>query len=490
MQRFGRYVLVERIASGGMAEVWRGALIGAAGFTRPLAIKRVREDSDADADLMRMLVDEARIASTLSHPNVVAVHDLGEIDGVFFMAMEYVSGRHLGQLIGQALRAGQPIPRALALYVAREALLGLAHAHTRMGSDGRPLGIVHRDVSPQNIMVGFDGSVRVADFGIAKAERRMTQTEAGVLKGKYAYMAPEQARAEDVDARADLYAMGVVLWEMLAGQRMYSGAMETLEVLKRVAGGLRPKLEGVVPDLPPPLVELAEKSLAFSREDRFQTAEAFATALTMELGRLAPAFGASNVSAMMRALFGAAVDEEQKKLAELDSLARTWSESQLPQWTAQGARMAGVTPVDAQDVAAVTALQSPARSPTPAPASPTGGAVRMVGAGAAVMVLAAAVTYAVMRPAPVVAPVSAGAPPKVVAAPGAVAVTQVVVETVPAGAKVTVDGVPQGTAPLTLKLQRGKAVFVEATHATRKAAGRVITPSGERIMVLLDLPER
>ncbi|MEW5847839.1 MAG: protein kinase [Myxococcota bacterium] len=322
VEHFGRYVLTDRVASGGMAEIFRGAVKGAQGFRRPLAIKRIRPEWSADEDFIRMLVDEAKIASTLHHPNVVQVTDLGVIGNQYFIAMEYVEGKHLGAVIGAATRGGTKVPVPFALHAVRDALQGLGHAHGKKDSAGKSLGIVHRDISPQNILVGFDGSVRVADFGIAKALGRATHTDAGIRKGKYPYMSPEQARGDDVDHRTDLYAMGVVLWEALAGHRLYPVNLDEVQVLAQVSRGVRRSLKEVAPEVAPELVDVVERALALLPEDRFQSAEEFAHALSHLLGALAPGYAVGELAAYMTATFAAEAEHERRKCAELESTAR------------------------------------------------------------------------------------------------------------------------------------------------------------------------
>ena len=215
---FGSYELLDRIAEGGMAEVWRARSRGVAGFEKTVVIKRVLPSLMAKPGFADLLVREAKIAARLSHPRIVQIFDLGEENGSYFIAMEYVNGRDLGQAMayrGGARNEGLSLP--LRVWIVAEAAGALDHAHRRRGDEGRPLAIVHRDVSPQNILLGYEGEVKVADFGIARAD------EAGlgrgedpkILRGKYAYMSPEQARGEPLDRRSDIFSLGIVLYELL-----------------------------------------------------------------------------------------------------------------------------------------------------------------------------------------------------------------------------------------------------------------------------------
>ena len=221
MRTFGRYRLVELLASGGMADVWRAEVSGAAGVVREVALKLVRGEHEASSDFVKMFVEEARLASRLTHANIVQVHDFDEVGGRYYIAMELVRGHHLGRVVERARERGLPLGLPRAVNIVAEVAKGLAHAH-RASEGGRPLGIVHRDVSPHNVLVSFEGEVKLADFGIARAAGQVGLTEPGTVKGKLAYMPPEQALGGAVDARADLYALGVVLWELCAGRRLFA----------------------------------------------------------------------------------------------------------------------------------------------------------------------------------------------------------------------------------------------------------------------------
>jgi len=217
--RFGEYVLLERVAVGGMAEVFRARLAREGGVQRQVCIKRVHPKHSADASFSAMFIDEARIGVTLSHGNIVPIFDFGCVDGLYYLAMEYVEGRDLAQIAGRARIADKSWPTDVAILVTLEILEGLDYAHERADESGRPLQIVHRDVSPANVLVSKRGEVKILDFGIARAESRELETRTGVVKGTPGYMAPEQAAGRRPDRRADVYATGVVLWELLQGRR-------------------------------------------------------------------------------------------------------------------------------------------------------------------------------------------------------------------------------------------------------------------------------
>lgn len=232
-RRIGRYQVLRRLGTGGMAEVYVAESLGDAGFRRRVALKVLRPHLRALEAVSRRFLDEATLAARLRHPNLVPVLDYGERDGLAFLAMDLVEGPDLRRATREGDRMGRPLPPLLAVHVAVQAARGLAYAHALAGGDGRPLGLVHRDVSPQNILLSRAGEVRLADFGIATAALVDEGTAAGALHGKVAYLAPEQVAGAAPDARADLFALGVVLWEVLAGRRLFLGATDA-ETLARV----------------------------------------------------------------------------------------------------------------------------------------------------------------------------------------------------------------------------------------------------------------
>ncbi|BDG01721.1 serine/threonine-protein kinase [Anaeromyxobacter oryzae] len=258
MRTFGRYRLLELLASGGMADVWRAETTGAAGVVKEVALKLVRGEHEARSDFVRMFIEEARLASRLTHANVVQVFDFDQVDGRYFIAMELVRGRTLAAVAERARELGQKLGLPRAVHVGAEVAKGLAYAHRLPGPDGAPLGIVHRDVSPHNVLVSFEGEVKLADFGIARAMSRAGLTEPGTVKGKLAYMPPEQARGGGaVDSRADVFALGVVLWELCAGRRLFARDTEAATYAAVVDGAppsppsawneaVPPELDGVV----------------------------------------------------------------------------------------------------------------------------------------------------------------------------------------------------------------------------------------------------
>jgi serine/threonine protein kinase len=272
----GRYQIGPAIGSGGMATVHLGRLFASAGFSRTVAIKQLRPVHSADAELSAMLLDEARLASRIRHPNVVAPLDVVVVQDETFIVMEYVHGESLSGVI--RLLGGTPVPPAIAAAIMGQVLLGLHAAHRATSEDGQPLALVHRDVSPQNIMLTPDGVARLVDFGVAKTQTSVHVTERGFLKGKLGYIAPEQVAMEPVDRRTDLFAAGVVLWEMLTGQRLFladtvEGSIDKLSKLE-----VLPPSQ-LVPGPTPALDHVVKKSLARDPADRFADAHEMAVAL-------------------------------------------------------------------------------------------------------------------------------------------------------------------------------------------------------------------
>jgi eukaryotic-like serine/threonine-protein kinase len=267
----GRYLLHREIASGGMATVHVGRLLGPVGFSRTVAIKRLHPQFERDPEFVAMFLDEARIAARIRHPNVVQTLDVVATDGELFLVMDYVEGESLAQLIRAAIRAGQAAPPArIVVAVLCGALQGLHAAHEARGENGQPLGVVHRDISPQNILVGADGTPRVLDFGIAKAMGRLQATRSGQIKGKLAYMAPEQIRNGSITRRTDIYAAGVVLWEALTGARLFKG--DEGAVFGQIIEGKIPPPSSVEPSVPTVLDAIVLRAVSQDPEVRHATA--------------------------------------------------------------------------------------------------------------------------------------------------------------------------------------------------------------------------
>ncbi|WP_375757086.1 protein kinase [Corallococcus exercitus] len=312
---FGRYELVSWLGRGGMAETWRAQLVGAAGITKPVLIKKVLPEYATDEAFISMFISEARISATLSHGNVAQVFDFGQVEDEYFLAMEFVDGKPLDKVLKRALKAGLgALPIPVAVFIAMEMCRGLHYAHTRTDGSGKPLRIVHRDISPDNVLVSYEGQVKIVDFGIAKAQlQRGFKTEPGVVKGKYLFFSPEQARGEEVDARTDVWATGIVLYELLCAKLPVEGPPHT--VMMKIAHGQIPAPTELRPDLPKALNDLVMKALAADRKRRFESSHAFGDALAEFLHAHYPRFSSLSLANLLRVLFRSDLTHEGRELS-------------------------------------------------------------------------------------------------------------------------------------------------------------------------------
>jgi serine/threonine-protein kinase len=297
-----RYEPLFKLAAGGMATVWIGTARGAHGFRQLVAIKRPHPHLLEDPHYRKELIAEARLASLIRHTNVVDVRDI-EVEGTSLqLIMDYIEGASLAELLTAAGKAARPLEPAVVLRIALDACAGLHAAHELLDEKGRPVGLVHRDVSPQNLIVGVDGTTRVSDFGVAKLTAGMSTTQ-GVLKGKLAYMAPEYLRGEKIDRRVDVFAMGVVLYEALSGQRLFRGQHDA-DTLQRVLNLHVPPISTVAPSLGTHLDPVLEMALAKAPEERFANMAAFGAALEASAQRAGQLTGHGAVAAALQALVG------------------------------------------------------------------------------------------------------------------------------------------------------------------------------------------
>lgn len=277
-RQLGRYEVLTQLASGGMAGVYVARAKGVAGFERLVAVKVLHPHLAYEDEFISMFLDEARLAARIRHPNVVGTLDISDTQGDgFFLVMEYIEGDHLGALLAAAARAGERVPTPIVARIVLDALHGLSAAHELTDETGDRLELVHRDISPHNVMVGVDGIGRLTDFGVAKAEKRLTSTRAGHFKGKLAYMAPEQASTGHADQRSDLFAMGILLWESLTGRRLFR-ADNNAATLTKILQEPIPSVSELVPELAP-FDALLKRALTREPDERFQSAEEFAEAL-------------------------------------------------------------------------------------------------------------------------------------------------------------------------------------------------------------------
>jgi serine/threonine-protein kinase len=487
VERFGRYYLLERIGKGGMAEVYRAVSLGLEGFRRMFVVKRILAEKSRSPEFVRMFCEEARISALLHHPNVVQVYDFGHVGGSYFLAMEYLLGRDLASVMRVLRASNLSVPPTLAAFIGQQVALGLGYAHALRGSNGAPLGIVHRDVTPSNIMLLHAGGVKILDFGIAKATAAGTgqpsQVSGGLLKGKIGYLSPEQAREGEADARSDLFALGVTLWEMLAGKRLFAGGNE-LETLKNVLEKPVPAPSTLRPGVPPELDRVVLKALERDRDARYQTADEMARDLEQILrdGR----YESQSLRRLLDELFG---EESSSASADVPDLPEMRSPSGVPGGDEQDADAAAdgaaatvptvapsieieIAEASAPRVARTRTLAPPFGVITtgdmklPAPALPRRRVRALVWAAFAVAAVVAAAPglggrkHRVAAPAPAPVAVTAAqaapaAPPAALAA-AAPATVKLDLDSSPRGASVTGPrGEPLGATPVIVTVPRG-----------------------------------
>jgi len=321
-QVFGKYVLVERIAIGGMAEIFKAKAAGLGGFEKMLAIKRLHPRYSDDQDFIRMLMDEANIAVQLSHMNIGQIFDLGREEDLVYIAMELIEGRDLYRLLKRLAELDQLLAIQAAVFIAIEMLSGLDYAHRKLGIDGAPLEIIHRDISPQNILLSWEGEVKIVDFGIAKAAKRAVETQSGVIKGKFYYMSPEQARGDKLDQRCDIFSAGIVLYEMLTGTLMY-GEEDDVTLLSRVRRADITPPRQLRPEIPIDLERILLKALSRESRRRFQTAADFHRALSQFHYSTSHPFDRVALGVLMRDYFGQAqpqtdLSHEERFMSRVD----------------------------------------------------------------------------------------------------------------------------------------------------------------------------
>jgi serine/threonine protein kinase len=299
-QVFGRYTVIDRLGEGGMCELFIVGMAGPEGFQRTLVLKRLKPEIARTRAAVDQFIDEAKLGSTLIHNNIVPIYDFGHVPDGYYIAEEYVVGRDVGQILQRHLeRVGQPLEMRLVFYIAHEALAGLAYAHDRANEAGDPMNIVHRDVSPGNILVSALGEVKLIDFGIAKAEGRVSHTDLGNVKGNAAFMAPEQARGLTIDRRTDLFSLGLVMYYALTGEPLYKGS-STAEVFYAAASGPSAERLARLGKLPPVVAQVLGRALAPDPVDRYANAEEFAADL---VDHITPGTRTS-MATLLNALFG------------------------------------------------------------------------------------------------------------------------------------------------------------------------------------------
>jgi serine/threonine-protein kinase len=509
------YRLIAEIGRGGMANVYLAVARGPAGFNKLVVIKKTRKDLVTEGDAVAMFLDEARLAARMNHPNVVQTYEIGQDEGRYFIAMEYLDGQPYSRVLS---RLKHQMPLALHLRVIADLLAGLHHAHELRDFDGTPLGVVHRDATPQNVFVTYEGSIKVVDFGIAKAMDSIAETRTGVVKGKVTYMSPEQVRGEKLDRRTDVFAAGVMLFEAIAGRRMWDD-MPDVTIVHELMYDHIPRIASAVTNVPPELSRICDRALAAKRDARYSTALEMARDIEAWLAHTGQQASARDVGEFIAPAFE---PERQRVRSVIEAQLRDvrWTGIQ-PRATSMELPTidmgAGQSPISTPDLrtggsvsGSVVAETQPVTSPSarlpvamppPGPISfaPTAG-------GAAVPVPAAppahsrslvvpAVVAAVasigvvllgvkllVQPAPAVeptvTPVAATAPPPQETVPDAVKLT---VRTKPSEARIYLDGVLLSTGPF-----EGKVLRSEAKRVVRVEADRYV-PKQEEVTLTSDV---
>jgi eukaryotic-like serine/threonine-protein kinase len=317
---FGKYHLLERINVGGMAEVFKAKTFGVEGFERLLAVKRILPNIAEDEEFITMFIDEAKIAVQLQHANIAQIFDLGKVDESFFIALEFVHGRDLRSIFDRMRNKAESLPIAMACYVIMQVCEGLDYAHNKRDAQGRELHLVHRDISPQNVLIGYEGECKLIDFGIAKAAGKASKTQAGILKGKFGYMSPEQVRGLPIDRRSDIFAVGIVLYELLTGERLFIGESDfsTLEKVRNVE--IQPP-SSYNKKIPQELERVVLKALARDPEDRYANAIDLHDDLQSFLYSVGEFFSRKDLAAWMKKTFAMEIEEDNAKLEEFRQIA-------------------------------------------------------------------------------------------------------------------------------------------------------------------------
>ncbi|HEY3815698.1 MAG TPA: serine/threonine-protein kinase [Polyangiaceae bacterium] len=302
-----RYRVVEKLESGGMAEVFRAESEGLQGFRKQVAIKRVLPHLSSKKKFISMFLDEARLSAQLSHSNCVQVFDIGVGDNAFFIVMEFVDGANLKAIIEHIKKSGRDFPVEAAVYIGLELTKGLAYAHELTDNNGTPLHIVHRDMSPPNVLITKNGEIKIVDFGLAKANSQLEKSEPGIIKGKFSYLSPEAAMGQEVDLRTDVFAVGIILWELLAGQRLFLGDTD-FQTVKKVQGAVVPPISGINKKVPLELEKIINKSLARDPQQRYGTARD----LGMDLSKFMFKYGVPVSTFDIASLVNVAMKERQR----------------------------------------------------------------------------------------------------------------------------------------------------------------------------------
>jgi serine/threonine protein kinase len=429
---FGKYVLVGDIAVGGMAEVFLGVQQGLAGVLKVVVLKRVLPHYTADEQFVRMFIDEARIAARLDHPNIVRTYEFGAHEGQYYTAMEYLPGEDLRSILRRLVRTKQRMPLHLAVGIVMQLCAGLHCAHQLTDTSGRPLNLVHRDINPANVIITYGGETKVIDFGVAKTNTTATVT--GTIKGKIAYMPPEQVLARGVDQRSDIFSAGVVLWELLTGRRLF-GRESDAATLYAIMNDPIPLPSRYRPDVPRELDAIVMRALSRTPADRFTTADEMAAALEGFMTSQ-PKFDARALAAMIEGLFGTARAEAKRAISQTRSLAQNIS-----------IVMKLRSEVRAQIAHSLDTFASGSTSNVPTPTAPRPRRPYLLVAAVMLAAITAGVVY------------GATSSPSTKTAP--VAPVALLVESEPSGAAISIAGEPTGlVTPATLNGLSGTQVTI------------------------------
>ncbi len=487
VQPFGKYHLVRKLAEGGMAEIFLAKQIGPEGFERDVVVKRMLADLTENSDFVSMFLDEARLAARLQHHNICQIYELGQADGHYYICMEYLAGEDFSTILRGAARKREFVPFSIVARIVLDAALGLHYAHQFTDSNGNPMNVVHRDISPSNIFVTFEGHVKLLDFGIAKAESRATKTNTGVVKGKYMYMAPEQARGKPADRRADIFALGINLYEALTRIRPFARE-STLAIIDALTKGDFKAPRQVRPSIPVALEAVVLKALAVDNTLRYQTAREMADDLEKAMAsNLATGNG---VAHYVRELFGS---ERVGLKIRVPTLAQILKDG--------GSSMEALVPrTDGAPPAPPSALNTPAvdattqegkavnTAETPAPVPPRTSARKAVAIAAVSMALvlagAGAMKLFISEPEPVVGQATP------VPMPVALTPTVLSIASEPTGAQITINGVVRGVAPVRIEALPPGAHKVVATLDGHEPVERTaqLERGGDRLTLVLSLP--
>ena len=318
---FGRHLLLERINVGGMAEVFRAKSFGVEGFERIVAVKRILPQMAEDEEFIKMFIDEARIASQLTHQSIVQIYELGKHEDQYFISMEYIAGRDLRLMLDRFKRQRKLMAPQMACHLISRVAEALEYAHRKKSPTGKPLKIIHRDVSPQNVIISYEGEVKLCDFGIAKAVTQSTRTQAGVLKGKFAYMSPEQVRGQSIDHRSDLFALGVIFFEMLTGERLFLGESD-FSTLEAVRSARIPSPSRYNETLPKALEKIVMKMLAKDRRRRYQWASEIHADLHQFLAQSGQSYHAQHLRQFVQETYARDIELENSKLESFMEVGR------------------------------------------------------------------------------------------------------------------------------------------------------------------------